>query len=80
MGADRHDDLIARFDPHLERFDVLLERNNKVVEANTRAWGHAVGAFMTIEKRIEDQRDEIRAQTRSILRLLDRLDGGEAPA
>lgn len=50
----------------LDRLDLTIERNNGVVESNSTA--------------LADMRDELRANTQAILRLLDRLDGGEQPA
>lgn len=55
-----------RFLVVFDRLERTLERNDGVIERNTAA--------------LSDMREEIRANTQAILRLLDRLDGGEQPA
>ena len=50
----------------LERLDRTLARNSEVIERNSAA--------------LADMREQIRANADAILRLLDRLDGGEQPA
>jgi hypothetical protein len=57
----------------LDRLDVTLERNSRVIEDNSAVHARVIAA-------IDDMRDEIRANTQAILRMLDRLDGGEQPA
>lgn len=93
-SEDQHRELIERFDAHLERSDralermdarmarndEVLERNTQAFDRNTKAWGHTVAAFTAILKSIEDMRDEIRAQTRAIYRVIDRLDEGRSGA
>ena len=49
-----------------DRLDALIERNNELFERTIAA--------------LDDMRDEVRANTRAVLSLLDRLDGGEHPA
>ena len=55
-----------RFLAIFDRLERTLERNNAVIERNSVA--------------LADMREEVRANTQAILRLLDRLDGGEQPA
>jgi hypothetical protein len=55
-----------RFLVIFDRIERTLQRNNDVIERNSTA--------------LADMRDEVRANTQAIVRLLDRLDGGEQPA
>ena len=79
--------LIARFDARLESTDAILERNTQAFERNAqafeqnnRAWGHTVAAMKAIRDELADHRDETRAQTQAILRMLDRWDEGPRKA
>jgi hypothetical protein len=50
----------------LDQLDTTVAKNSEVIERNNTA--------------LADMREQVRANTDAILRLLDRLDGGEQPA
>jgi hypothetical protein len=93
-SMDRWDEFLERFDAALERSDAVIERNTHAFERNThaferneaaldrntRAWGHTVAAMKAIAAEAKDQREQIRANTRAVLSILDRLDNGESKA
>ena len=80
MSDDRFATALERFDAHLTKTDALLERNTQAFERNARAWGKTVSALEAIRESIDDMRDQIQANTRAILHVLDRLDnGGRTP-
>jgi hypothetical protein len=86
-SMDRWDEFLERFDAALERSDAVIERNTRAFERNeaaldrnTRAWGHTVAAMKAIAAEAKDQREQIRANTRAVLSILDRLDNGESKA
>jgi len=64
----------------ITKTDALLERNTQAFERNARAWGKTVSALEAIRESIDDMRDQIQANTRAILHVLDRLDNGGASA
>jgi len=80
MSDDRFATALERFDAHLTKTDALLERNTQAFERNARAWGKTVSALEAIRESIDDMRDQIQANTRAILHVLDRLDNGGASA
>lgn len=63
-----------------ERNAQAFERNTKAFERHSRAGGHTVAALKSIRDEIADGRDERRAQTQALLRMLDRLDEGPQQA
>ena len=87
---ERFDAHLARFDAHFSRSDDVTERNTRAFERNThaferntqayernaRAWGKTISAPDAIRESIEDMSDEIRANTRAILHVIDRLENG----
>jgi hypothetical protein len=79
-ALERMDARMARNDDVLERNAQAFERNTQAFERNTKAWGHTVAVFTAVLKSIEDMRDEIRAQTQAIYRVIDRLDEGRSGA
>ncbi len=94
VADDDFKSVLARFDAHLGRTDELtarntaaferntqaFERNTQAFERNARAWGKTISALDAIRESIEDMRDEIQANTRAILHMLDRLEGGGSEA
>ena len=78
--------LIERFDVHLERIDQHMLRQERVIADNTRAMETltttltaVVESFQAemskLGRRLDDMGDQIRANTRAVLNVLDRLDG-----
>lgn len=68
------------FDPQREfirEITVRLERASRAVVGELAAMRGELGGM---RGEIGDLRDETRAQTRALLRMIDRLEGGEAPA
>ena len=63
----------------LLRFDRIIEKHGRRLDAGTEQ-------LQRLTAEIDDHRDETRAQTQAILKLLDRMsrfdegNGGEAPA
>jgi len=60
--------LIGRFDYHLERIDRHIEDNRRVNE-------RLIDTLLVMTQRLEDMGDEIRANTKAVLAMLDRFDG-----
>ena len=84
MGAmaDEANELRQFLREFLVRFDRIIERHDQRLEEEMAR--HA-DRFDALTREIRDHREETRAQTQAILRLLDRMsrfdgNGGEAPA
>ena len=56
-----------------ERLIGVLDRLDKVIEENSAVHSRVIVA-------IDDMRDQVRANTEALLRLIDRLDGGAESA
>jgi uncharacterized coiled-coil protein SlyX len=75
FGLRTYRELIERLDGTLAGLDVRIAENSGVIAENSRVIAGNMGA-------VDDMRDQIRANTEAILRMLDRLDGNgnENPA
>jgi hypothetical protein len=80
----RQEDVIARSVEAAERGRETAERNREAFERNSAVLDSLPMRFdegmRVFVATLNDMRDEIRAQTQAILRVIDRLDGGESVA
>jgi hypothetical protein len=91
VHMDRQNEVIRRNAEAFDRMMAAFDRNTEAFDGNTRAFelaDHAgrttIGALDGLRGAIEDMhkdiRDQMGANARAILRLLDRLDGGTQEA
>lgn len=75
---DRVIEVVERNEQAFERNTRAFERNTRVYDQNVRAWGETTAAMVAVRKSLEDLGDDMRAHTRGLLQVLDRLDDSDA--
>jgi uncharacterized protein YeeX (DUF496 family) len=82
------DEILKRIDDHMARGNELMAEIRHEHQLNRAAFaetaqllGRMVDVLAQMERRLDDQGDAIRANTKAVLRLLDRFgNGGGDPA
>lgn len=83
-AAERHSEVLTRameaFDRGVEAFDRGVEAFDKTSRSIDRSLDRHERVTQTVLATLADMRDEIRAQTKAIFKVIDRLEGGASAA